>query len=198
MRTSPDDPTPGSPFPPARFTPVLHVCNGVILALFLSFCLLTWDRLPPRIPAHFDAGGAPDAWVPTTWGRWLAPWFVSAGLTAFLYLNALWIPLLRRFPQALNLPARNAFLALPSHHQDPVWNRMRAVFFEAPVYLNLVFFYLQSESFRLAQARTLTLRTWPAWILAALVLVVIVVRFLLLHRLLRRFSREVAEPRTEP
>jgi len=77
--------------------------EAIGLAALLFLCFITWralsgaDRLPDRIPTHFDIAGQPNAWGSPT-SLLLIP-----ALASLIYLA---ISVVSRYPEAFNYPVR--------------------------------------------------------------------------------------------
>ena len=82
-----------------------------VVAAHGVFAAIVYDRLPDRIPVHFGADGAPDAFASPGLSSWFFMVFVSAVLALAIGLVSLSI--FRIPPKWLNLPKKAAFLALP-------------------------------------------------------------------------------------
>jgi len=83
---------------------------GVVVAHGI-FAAAVFDRLPARIPVHFGANGAADAYASPGLSSWFFMVLVSAVL-AFM-IGAVSLSIFRIPPKWLNLPKKAAFLALP-------------------------------------------------------------------------------------
>lgn len=93
---------------------LVHILNGMVLALLLIGSALVYSDLPDRIPVHYDLGGVPDRWSDRTPLAWFGLPLVAFGVTALLYGIGLAMP---RNPRLLNLPDRERFLQLPADEQ---------------------------------------------------------------------------------
>lgn len=91
----------------------------VFLALMVISLFQAWPELPERIPLHFSADG--------TSNRDGSPMelaiIVLVALLSTLPLMAggFWISWIRRHPRWINIPRKEAFLALPPEFQLPYW-----------------------------------------------------------------------------
>lgn len=97
---------------PLQLRPVVlagRLLLGVVI-LHGAFAAAVYGRLPGRLPVHFGAGGAPDAWAAPGLGSWFFLPLLSAGVAALL--GAVSLALFRVPPKWLNLPRKAAFLAL--------------------------------------------------------------------------------------
>lgn len=111
---------------------------GVLVALWAG-SLAAWPELPARLPQHFDAGGEVTRWAVTSLGSWL---LLPAIATALVLLATLGGGLLERFPRSINIPDREAFLALPPARRRAVIERVRelllAVALESALVMSVV------------------------------------------------------------
>jgi hypothetical protein len=83
---------------------------GVVVAHGV-FAAAVFDRLPARIPVHFGANGAPDAYASPGLSSWFFMVIVSAILA--VAVGAVALSIFRIPPKWINLPKKAAFLALP-------------------------------------------------------------------------------------
>jgi hypothetical protein len=98
---------------PLQLRPVVWASRllvGVVVAHGV-FAAAVFGKLPPRIPIHFGADGAPDAFAAPGLWSWFFIVLVSAVL-AFA-IGAVSLAIFRVPPKWLNLPKKAAFLALP-------------------------------------------------------------------------------------
>ena len=82
-----------------------------IVLLHCAFAAAAFDRLPARLPVHFGADGAPDAYAHPGLGSWFFLVFVSAVAGAIVWIAG--IAIFRIPAKWLNIPKKAAFLALP-------------------------------------------------------------------------------------
>lgn len=68
-----------------------------ILALDILFGLVTWARMPARVPIHFGLSGAPDRWGPAWMNAVLLPVVACAAYALLLYVPLI-DPLKRNYP----------------------------------------------------------------------------------------------------
>jgi uncharacterized membrane protein len=98
---------------PLQLRPVFwasRILFGVVVAHGI-FAAVVFDRLPERIPVHFGANGAPDAFASPGLSSWFFIVIVSAALALAIGLVSLAI--FRIPPKWINLPKKAAFLMLP-------------------------------------------------------------------------------------
>jgi hypothetical protein len=81
--------------PPSNTDRALEIVSVVALAYTIVLPALRWDRLPERVPTHFDLGGEV-----TTWGPRATVW-VLVGIGVIIYLG---LTGLQRVPHAYNYP----------------------------------------------------------------------------------------------
>lgn len=94
------------------------------LALGLvAWAVWLWPDVPARVPVHFDPGGAPDRWAARSVGSWFALPLVALAVAAALDALMRWA---LRHPESpmLNLPDKEALLALPPERRAPVLARV--------------------------------------------------------------------------
>ncbi|MDT0632630.1 DUF1648 domain-containing protein [Rubrivirga sp. S365] len=78
-----------------------------------------WPDVPARVPTHFGLDGQPDAWAGRSVGSWFGLPAIALALAAFLDALVVWT---HRHPAlaGLNLPQKDAILALPPDRRAPV------------------------------------------------------------------------------
>ncbi|MBP7865911.1 MAG: DUF1648 domain-containing protein [Acidobacteria bacterium] len=95
----------------------LVALNLVIPSVTGIVGIVAWHGLPSRVPVHFDLAGRPDRWAGRGWEVavlfFMLPWataalfFAAAALTRWSF----------RHPRWINIPNKEAFLALPPERQ---------------------------------------------------------------------------------
>jgi len=125
---------------PLQLRPVIWASRllvGVVVAHGL-FAAVVFDRLPDRIPLHFGANGAPDAYASPGLSSWFFMVLVSAILA--LAVGAVALSIFRIPPKWLNLPKKAAFLMLPEADRRGVLGVVAAftMLFGATVCLGLL------------------------------------------------------------
>ena len=98
---------------PLQLRPVVWAARllaGVVIA-HGALAALLFNELPARIPVHFGADGAPDAFASPGLSSWFFMVLVSAILA--LIVGSASLAIFRIPPRWLNLPRKAAFLALP-------------------------------------------------------------------------------------
>ena len=81
-----------------------------------------WPDVPAHVPTHFGPDGAPDAWAERSLLRWLELPLVGLSLAAVMEGVAQLIQ--RPGAPGLNLPNKDALLALSPERQRPVIGRV--------------------------------------------------------------------------
>jgi uncharacterized membrane protein len=150
-----------------RAVRVAHALNALVVLGTFGAALLHHRQLPARVPVHFDLAGLPDRWADRSWGTTLAAPLLGLAATALLYASAGFLGWLRRHPRMVNLPSKDAFLALPPELQDPVWRQLKAMVHWLAVPQTLVFLAMVA----LAPGEDGRLRIWPVLLPAAAVVV---------------------------
>lgn len=94
-----------------------------MLALgLLAWALWLWPSVPARIPTHFGIDGTPDSWSERSLASWLSLPLVGLALAAGMEALTRWT-LRRPGAPGLNIPGKEAILALPPERQVPVMDR---------------------------------------------------------------------------
>lgn len=82
--------------PPEGVDLALEILTALVVVMAVAFLAVVWSGLPERVPTHFDAAGAPDAFGPR-WSLWgLAG--VMVALYAVLYAMKFASPRLWNMP----------------------------------------------------------------------------------------------------
>ena len=76
---------------------LLETASVLMIAATFGALILTWNRLPPTVPIHFNFSGKPDAW-----GSRAVMWILPA-MAAALYAAITWAA---RLPQKFNYPVK--------------------------------------------------------------------------------------------
>lgn len=168
-----------------RAVRVAHLINALVIVATFAAAILGHRQQPGRVPVHFDLAGFPDRWADRSWGSTLAVPLLSVAMTAFIYGTAQVMGWARRHPSLLNLPDKEAFLALPPELQDPIWRQLKAFIHWLAVPVTLVFLTMAA----LGPGADGRLRVWPLLVPAGLLLVLPIV---LAVRLLRRVRDVIA------
>ena len=113
--------TPSNPLAPTRPMPSRIAMWTLALGLVAGAGWL-WPDVPARIPVHFGLSGEPDRWVERSLLGWLELPLVGLALAAVMEGTAWWIQ--RPGAPGLNLPNKDAVLALPPERQRPVVGRV--------------------------------------------------------------------------
>lgn len=102
----------------------LVALNLVIPSVTGIVGIVAWHSLPARVPVHFDLAGRPDRWAGKGWEVallfFVLPWaaaalfFAGAALTRWSF----------RHPRWINIPNKQAFLALPPERQAEYRDRV--------------------------------------------------------------------------
>ncbi len=117
--------------------------------LFLTAILLTvtswavaitfWDKLPVRIPTHFNFVGKADGWVDKSL---LAVFMLPALQTAFLGLMGF----LYKYPQYSDIPTSMWLMTLDKKHRNHAFDLIRTMIVGIAVWLGVLFTYLTYAS----------------------------------------------------
>lgn len=169
-----------------------HVVTILMLAGDVALVAATWDRLPERIPRHFGASGIPDRWGAK--GELLGLLAVPFFLTAMMYGLTLLVPLFRRNPKWVNVPNKEAFLALGPEQREPFWASLRDVFLSLAAGCNLVLFGVSAGTILVALGRYDRLPWWGVWPGLVLVFGLVAVNLVRMVRVIPRVT-SVAGPR---
>ncbi len=139
---------PGTPFastasesPRDLGSVLLVLANAALIALWAAWAWSAYASLPDRIPTHFALGGMPDAWG----GKTIFTWFLLPGTAVFISIvdtaAALAVTMaMRRWPQAINLPRKAEYLALPFELRQRVEWRLRRTLLAMALFLSLGLF----------------------------------------------------------
>jgi uncharacterized membrane protein len=65
---------------------VLHLMAVLILASCFAYGAIIYDSLPDTVPTHWGAGGRPDSWSPKSFGSVFFPLMMGTGASALLSL----------------------------------------------------------------------------------------------------------------
>lgn len=153
-----------------------HALNAVVLVGVSAAALRGWERVPERVPMHFNFHGVVDRWGEKG-GEFAIlfaiPWVVSG----LLYLLRVGLGYFRRHPQHANLPPR--LRGLPPERLAPLFDALDDVLLGAVTAATLVLGGVVYGTLRVALGlahRLPVWATWPGLVLLALVLVAGVVR----------------------
>lgn len=112
----------------------------LILVLVLSVATMWataayfYADLPARIPTHFDASGAPDAFAPKTLFMWFRLPLAFTVITGIFVAMAATIPTLAaRYTRFLNVPDKQKFVNLPLEARIRVLEPMRDLSLMMPI-----------------------------------------------------------------
>lgn len=80
------------------------------------------DKLPEKIPSHFDLSGTPDGWSGKS--SLIILLFVNIGLNFLLYGVIFLLPWFRKHPYLMSSSGaqKKEFLALPEEKQKKYWD----------------------------------------------------------------------------
>ncbi|HLV26418.1 MAG TPA: DUF1648 domain-containing protein [Gemmatimonadales bacterium] len=127
------------------------------LQVFLLFCwmgasILLWPSLPEKLPVHFGASGAPDAWA----DRSLFSWFglPMIGLAMVLLMYALSRIRVGGSLDLWNIPEKDRFLRLTPDQQAPLVERLRRVPLLCGVLTTVMFMALHVGVYQAATGRS--------------------------------------------
>jgi uncharacterized membrane protein len=101
--------TPSSPLQLRPVAWAVRLLIGVVI-LHGAFAAAAFDRLPARLPVHFGASGAPDAYAHPGLGSWFFLPLLSIGLAVLVGFSG--IALFHIPPRWINMPQKASFLSL--------------------------------------------------------------------------------------
>jgi uncharacterized membrane protein len=128
-----------------------HLLNGLLLVWLWAFSILRWPDLPDKIPMHFRLSGAPDAWEARSWTSWFALPLSGLGITALMYLSA-WMA--KRFPRAVNVPAKDLYVSLPPASRAPILARVQNLVYRIAALISLQFILFQVGTYQVATGKS--------------------------------------------
>ncbi len=159
--------------------PLLQVMLAAALFAAWIVAIHGYGLLPESFPAHFGADGTPDRFMQKSWLGWFA---LPAIFTVFTALFGAVGWLLPRAAAThatfLNVPDKQAFLALPADSRMRVLGPMQDLSLMMPAALLALSAYIQTSTIEIALGRAQTLPTWPLaavllWSFAALAITVV-------------------------
>lgn len=165
-----------------RAVRVAHALNALSVLGTFAAAILGHAGQPDRVPMHFDLAGVPNRWVDKSWGNTLAVPFLAVSITAFIYGSAQILGWARKHPKMLNMPDKEAVLALPSDLQDPIWRQMKATIYWVAVPVTLLF----PTMVGLCPTKDGGIRVWPLFVLMGLMIVLFAVLVIRVSRAARR------------
>jgi uncharacterized membrane protein len=170
--------------------------SGLLLAALFVFSIATLDRLPERIPTHFDLAGRPDGFAAKSLGTWLLLPVIAAGMALFFALIGRLVWALRDRPEVLNVPAKAAFLRLPPEARERVVRYFVGMLHGFAAVVVALFLAIQAGTYLVATGRIARLH--PALLALALAAILAyVVAFLLRGRRLIHREASPTTPETE-
>jgi hypothetical protein len=113
---------------------VLHAVNATLLVGLALSAYRSWDRLPARVPIHFDFDGVPNRWTekgPEFAILFAVPWLVSL----LLYGMRAGMRTFARHPELGNLPPK--LRGLPPERVAPLFEAVRDLLLAAATAANL-------------------------------------------------------------
>lgn len=114
-----------------------------LLALGLGAAAVAlWPEVPDRIPLHFGPDGTPDRWGERSVLGWFGLPLVVLAMAAGAEGLLSWT-LARPEAPYLNLPSKEAILALPPERRAPVWDRVRSLIYAVMATCVLAFALIQ-------------------------------------------------------
>ena len=180
---------------------LIHFLNWGSLLLLLGYAAAVFDILPERIPLHFDVTGRPDAWTELSMENWLFFPLLAFICCALLYIFGLLVPSLRRRPEILIVPFKRRFLELTDKQRAPVFKLVAGAVFQVILPTNLLFFWIQRETFKVNLGAKQSRMIWEAlgvWaIVVAVIWILFSMRFFAAIRKAVGVSDEEYEPEAE-
>ncbi len=125
---------------------VYRINIGLLLALIVGSGIV-WPALPERIPIHFGFDGKADGWT----DRSLLVWFLLPMLAVLVTVVIDWAGrLIQRRPDLINIPSKEAFLALTPAQRQPVIDTLRRSMCWLAMIITSMFGVIQIGSYRTA------------------------------------------------
>lgn len=106
----------------------LRLLPWALAVALVAWAAWTWPAVPVRIPVHFGLDGTPDRWAERSPAQWFGLPLLGLALAAVLDVLTTQA---RRRPDApwLNLPNKDAILALPPPRRAAVMERVAAMLY---------------------------------------------------------------------
>ncbi len=151
-----------------------------------TFALATFGNLPDKIPVHFGADGVADSFAEPSVCSWFGLFFVSVGtglLMGTIALSVFKIP-----SRYLSIPRKKEYLALGEHPR----NRLMGVIATHTLIMGIASVVLMlCVHISMALLAHGSIDRFPAWIVFAAMLVIIIELVVMITSFLRKLDNEI-------
>lgn len=155
---------------------ILVLLAAVSFLAMWGVSIACYGPLPMRFPSHFDAAGVADGFMEKSVLGWFALPIVFSVLSAFFMGIGSSLPAFSaRYPGLVNVPNKDAFVALPEAARARVLAPMQDMMLLMIVPLAGLSAYIAYGSFELATSARTTLSPFPVAIVIGFILVSLVV-----------------------
>lgn len=139
----------------------LLLLNLALLACWVVWAVVVYDRLPASIPTHFGPSGIADRYSARSYASWLALPAIGTG-TMVLILGL--AQMTQRRPDLYNIPGKATLLALHASQQRPFLEQIALVMTLLATSVLVLFIAIHVDSWRVATAgqRGLSMVSWAA------------------------------------
>ncbi|WP_412070212.1 DUF1648 domain-containing protein [Rubrivirga sp. IMCC43871] len=128
----------------------------------VAVAMAVWPQVPERFPTHYGLDGVADDWsVGSFWG-WLALPLVGLAMAAFMEWM-MRVAVFRPGAPGLNLPNKEAILALPPDRRAPVLARVAVMTYATAAFCMVAFALIQLGTWTEAHGASGT-----GWVLAGI------------------------------
>ncbi len=118
-----------------------------LLIAWITFAIVTYERLPETIPTHFGPSGAADAFSTRSIASWFALPAIGVCTTLLVLVMAQWA---FSRPAMYNVPGKQALLALPKAQQRPFVEQLAMFMTLLATSVLLIFVAIHYDSWRVA------------------------------------------------
>ena len=153
---------------------LLHPVAALVLASCFAYGTTIYDSLPEAIATHWGAGGSPDAWDAKSFGSVFFPLMMGAGISAFLSLIAAVVPLM--------VPPGREATRWELYRREGMIRGTVAAMGGASVLTAVMIGFLTVAGWKNPEHVPI----WPALLLTALILGVVLVSYTIASRWARR------------
>lgn len=129
---------------------IWHLANALILGTISFIFWSAYPILPEEVPVHFGLTGEPDRFVKRGDAELLILFFLPFFITAMTYVLFGVIHFLQRAPHWINLPNKEAFLAMSREEQRPIFDRLKEMMLLIAIGTNTVLWMAVSETLKVA------------------------------------------------
>lgn len=137
--------------------------------------VMWFDRLPGRIPVHFNGSGVPDRLVEKTWLAWLTLPIIATALSLGIVLTTgpLMSYLARHKPGLINMPDQERWMRLnPDARSRALGSLADAMKFECVVIVGLFIWILESSA-RVAVGQWTNAAIWPVFFVPIATIIIV-------------------------